>query len=226
MGIKVVFNGESNPICQGKGPEAIASYLKTKEQSWNELKNICEPAVELSAVLSDLGYDIDAMDSLMPEIAKDIHRGYWTSDDEVDFGLTFNEDGAFLLNFNCRMRDPERVIFPDKKRCYFWRVYKYHVDISQITLRGWVDWCNELYEIQHGKKRPKNNRIFINPDMTIATVKARSWNKDRIEKWLSDHGYQWTQTVDTKYQWAIDNPDDVILVDSDEELKKRIHKPA
>ena len=88
-------------------------------------------------------------------------------------------------------------------------------------MKGWVDWCNELYEIQHGKPRPKNNRIFINPDIKEATVKGRFWNKDKIENWLNDHGYKWTLTEETKYQWKVTDPDSVILVDSDEELRSR-----
>lgn len=115
---------------------------------------------------------------------------------------------------------------PEKKRCYFWRVYKYHVGASQISLKGWIDWCNELYQIQHSKPRPKTNRIFIDPAMTVATVKARIWNKDRIEQWLNQHGYSWTVTVETKYQWEVENPNEVIFVDSDAEVEARMKNPA
>ena len=219
MGIKIAFDSETNPNCHGKGPEFTGLYLKSKETYWNQFKIACGDEVKLSDVVSDLGYDMATMDKLMPDIAEKVDRGYWTSDpaDIIDFGVSFDENGNFMLNFNCNMKEP----VPDKKRCYFWKVYKYHVDISEITLRGWVDWCNELYQIQHGKPRPKNNRIFISPDMTMATVKGRFWNKDRIEKWLTDHGYSWTQTVETKYQFAVKDTDDVELIDSDAELKAR-----
>ena len=219
MGIKMAFDSEANPICRGTGPEYTRCYLKSKETYWNQFKIACGDEVKLSDVVSDLGYDMETMHKLMPDIAEKIDRGYWTSNpaDIIDFGVSFDENGNFMLNFNCDMKE----YVPEKKRCYFWKVYKYHVDISQITLRGWVDWCNELYQIQHGKPRPKNNRIFISPEMTTATVKGRFWNKDRIEKWLTDHGYSWTQTVETKYQYHFDNPDNVELVDSDAELKAR-----
>ena len=105
-----------------------------------------------------------------------------------------------------------------RKRCYFWRQYKYHVNANDISLKGWVVWCDELYEIQHGKKRPKKNKIFVNPDMQIATVKARVWNKDRIEKWLTDHGYNWTRTEEVKYQFPVTEGDGVVLIDSDAEV--------
>lgn len=219
MGIRMVFDSEANLNCQGKGPEFTGFYLKSKETYWNQFKEACKDEVRLSDIMNDLGYDMETMHKLMPDIAGKINLGYWTAspEDVIDFGVSFDETGNFVLNFNCNMK--EHV--PDKKRCYFWKVYKYHVDISQITLKGWVDWCNELYQIQHGKPRPKNNRIFINPDMTTASVKGRFWNKDRIEKWLNEHGYSWTQTIETKYQYHFDNPEDVELVDSDAELKAR-----
>ena len=219
MGIKMAFDSEANLNCRGKGPEFTGFYLKSKETYWNQFKIACGDEVKLSDVVNDLGYDMEMMHKIMPDIAEKIDHGYWTSDpaDIIDFGVSFDENGNFMLNFNCDMKE----YVPEKKRCYFWKVYKYHVDISQITLRGWVDWCNELYQIQHGKPRPKNNRIFISPEMTTATVKGRFWNKDRIEKWLTDHGYSWTRTVETKYQYHFDNPDDVELVDSDAELKAR-----
>ena len=219
MGIKMAFDSEANPNCQGKGPEFTGFYLKSKETYWNQFKTACEDEVRLSDVMNDLGYDMETMRIVMPDIAGKIDHGYWTSDpaDIIDFGVSFDENGNFMLNFNCGMKE----YVPEKKRCYFWKVYKYHVDISQITLRGWVDWCNELYQIQHGKPRPKNNRIFISPEMTTATVKGRFWNKDRIERWLNDHGYSWTQTIETKYQYHFDNPEKVELIDSDAELKAR-----
>lgn len=118
-------------------------------------------------------------------------------------------------------QEETQVQTPEKKRCYFWKQYKYFVNIESISLKGWVDWCNELYQIQHGKPRPKNNKIFINPDMRVATVKGRFWNRDKIEDWLNRHGYKWSMTMETKYQYPFDNEDDVILVDSDAELMAR-----
>ena len=219
MGIKMAFDSEANALCQGKGPEFTGMYLKEKEIYWNHFKAARGDEVKLSDVVNDLGYDMGTMRIVMPEIADKIDLGYWSDDIDsyIDFGVSFDENGNFMLNFNCDMK--EHV--PEKKRCYFWKVYKYHVNISQITLKGWVDWCNELYQIQHGKPRPKNNRIFISPEMTTATVKGRFWNKDRIEKWLTDHGYSWTQTIETKYQYHFDNPEKVELIDSDAELKAR-----
>ncbi len=109
-----------------------------------------------------------------------------------------------------------------KRRCYYWRVWKYSVDSSTISLKGWITWCNELYRIQHNKPRPKNNKIFINPDMKDAIVKARSWNKDRIEEWLTSHGYSWTVTMETKYQFAFSSSDEVELVDADVVPEKKM----
>lgn len=106
-----------------------------------------------------------------------------------------------------------------KRRCYFWKQWKYYVSMNDITVKGWIEWCNELYAIQHKKRRPNNNKIFINPEIDRAMVKARVWNKDRIEKWLNDHGYKWTMTVETKYQFPFEHEDDVILVDADAEIK-------
>lgn len=105
-----------------------------------------------------------------------------------------------------------------KTPCYFWRIYKYYVDAGQITLRGWIDWCNELYQIQHGKKR--TGKIFVNPDMKRAMVKGRSWNKDRIEKWLDDHGYKWTCEEEIRYQYPVADPNSVRLIDADKEMRK------
>ena len=221
MGFKIAFSPDGNKNCAGTGPEFTMKYLKTKEELCNEFKEATGSNVYLSSILDDLGYDKNTLARMLPRKQYAIlDRCFWSfeENDIVDFGITFNENGDFLLDFNCRVPEAEE---PEKKRCYFWKVYKYHVDISQITLRGWVDWCNELYQIQHGKPRPKNNRIFISPDMTTATVKGRFWNKDRIEKWLTDHGYSWTQTVETKYQFAVKDTDDVELIDSDAELKAR-----
>lgn len=124
------------------------------------------------------------------------------------------------------METEQMVPEEEKKRCYFWKVYKYHVPAEEITLKGWVEWCNELYQIQHNRPRPKNNRIFVSPNMEVATVKARFWNRFKIEKWLSDHGYNWTMTVETKYQYPVENTEEVELIDSDEELMARRKKGA
>lgn len=230
MGVRIAFNSEENFICKGKGPEFTAAYLKEKEIYWNQFKIACGDEVKLSDVVNDLGYNMETMQKNMPDIAEKISLGYWAGNDEsvINFGVTFDETGNFLLNFNCDMSEAKpkeqevsAEVKTGKKRCYFWKVYKYHVDISQITLKGWVDWCNDLYKIQHGKPRPKNNRIFVSPDMVMATVKGRFWNKDRIERWLNDHGYSWTQTVETKYQYPVKEGDNVELVDSDAELKAR-----
>lgn len=105
------------------------------------------------------------------------------------------------------------------KPCYFWKVYKYAVPIEQITLKGWISWCNELYEIQHGKKR--TNRIYVDPEMKNAVVKGRIWNKDRIEKWLTDHGYTWTCSVETKYQYNTTGMENIVYVDVDERIRNR-----
>ena len=115
----------------------------------------------------------------------------------------------------------EKAMKNAKKPCYFWKQYKYSVDARDITLKGWVDWCNELYMIQHGRPRPRNNRIFINPDMETAIVKGRFWNKDKIEKWLDDHGYKWTMDIETRYQFPFESEDEVLLIDSDAELMAR-----
>lgn len=106
------------------------------------------------------------------------------------------------------------------KKCYFWRLYKYFVDVDQISLLGWVEWCNELYAIQHRKPRPEKNKIFIPSDLKTAMVKARCWNKDEVEKWLNDHGYRWTRVVETRYQFPFDKREDVELIDSDEQFLK------
>lgn len=107
-----------------------------------------------------------------------------------------------------------------KPRCYYWKQWKFFVDADQITLKGWVKWCDELYYIQHGKHRPKNNKIFVNPDMDRAVVKARIWNRARIEKWLDDHGYKWTVTVETRYQFPFHDSSEVDLVDADAAFTK------
>lgn len=219
MGIKMVFDSEANLNCRGKDPETVGAYLKSKEAYWNQFKDVCGEQIKLSLVLMDLEYDPAELAKDIPEVAS----AYWEPTPEpIDFGMTFDENGHFLLNFNCKVPEVAATPAPEeKKRCYFWKVYKYSVDISEITLRGWVDWCNELYKIQHGKPRPKNNRIFINPDMKVAMVKGRSWNKNKIEKWLTDHGYSWTCAVETKYQWQVKEGEDVELVDSDAELMAR-----
>ena len=93
--------------------------------------------------------------------------------------------------------------------------------VEQISLKGWIEWCNELYIIQHKKRRPKNSKLFVDPRMTRAIVKARVWNKDQIEKWLNDHGYEWTMTVETKYQFPFQDESEVILVNADENLGNR-----
>lgn len=226
MGIKIAFSPDGNKNCAGKGPEFTSAFLKSKERFWNEFKKETETNVYLMAILNDLGYDENTLARMLPREEYDLlSRGVWSfdSEDSVDFGITFNEKGDFLLNFNCQITEKHEMEpeVHEKKRCYFWKVYKYSVDISQITLKGWVEWCNELYKIQHGRPRPKNNRIFVNPDMETAMVKGRFWNKDRIEKWLNDHGYTWTQTIETKYQYPVKDTDDVELIDSDAELKAR-----
>ena len=109
----------------------------------------------------------------------------------------------------------------EKRRCYFWKQWKYYVPVEQISLKGWIEWCNELYVIQHKKRRPKNSKLFVDPRMTRAIVKARVWNKDQIEKWLNDHGYEWTMTVETKYQFPFQDESEVILVNADENLGNR-----
>lgn len=103
----------------------------------------------------------------------------------------------------------------NKRRCYYWKQWKFFVDANQITLKGWVQWCDELYYIQHGKHRPKNNKIFVDPGMERAMVKARIWNRDQIEKWLTDHGYKWTVTVETRYQFPFQDENEVQLIDAD-----------
>lgn len=210
MGIRFEFNSEANPNCKGMGPEFTGLYLKSKESYWNQFKQAYGNELRLADVLRDLGCDI---------ITKEMECGYWpVENSNIDFGITFDENGSFLLNFNCDLREPE----PKKKKpCYFWNLYKYHVTADQLTLRGFIDWCNELYAIQYKKQRPKNNRIFVNPDLKVVTVNARFWNKDAIEKWLNDHGYKWTVTVETRYQYRFDNPDEVELIDSDAALKAR-----
>ena len=231
MGIRIAFDSEAHFLCKGKGPEFTSAYLKNRESYWQQQFQVeCWEVVPLTDVLKDIGYDMDELHKSAPDIANSAELGYWENGvtEPIDFGISFDQNGNFLLNFNCDVAEakPKEAETPaepktGKKRCYFWKVYKYHVDISQITLKGWVDWCNDLYKIQHGKPRPKNNRIFVSPDMVMATVKGRFWNKDRIERWLNDHGYSWTQTVETKYQYPVKEGDDVELVDSDAELKAR-----
>lgn len=103
-----------------------------------------------------------------------------------------------------------------KQSCYFWKIYKYYVPVEQITLKGWVTWCNELYKIRHGHTRP--GRIFIDPNMKRAMVKGRIWDREKIEKWLTDHGYSWTCTVETKYQYDYTNVENCVLIDADEDF--------
>ena len=115
----------------------------------------------------------------------------------------------------------------EKKPCYFWKQYRYHVNVDEITLKGWIEWCNDMWKLQHrGQPRPADHKIFVNPTMEVATVKARFWNKGQIERWLTDHGYHWTMDVETRYQFPFENEDDVILIDSDKELVKRKKKSA
>ena len=220
MCVRVAFIGDSNKVCQGKGVEFTAKFLQSKEAYWNQFKLESGEEVLLSTILDDLGYNVDSMSTMNPKLFNQIKYGYWSAevDDLIDFGITFDEQGHFLLAFNCKMKEPEPA---QKKPCYYWKQYKYCVDISQITIKGWVEWCNELYEIQHNHPRPKNNRIFISPDMEVATVKARFWNKDKVEKWLNDHGYKWTLQEETKYQFRFDDPESVTLIDSDAVLKDR-----
>lgn len=120
-----------------------------------------------------------------------------------------------IMENNENLENPTPV---KKKPCYFWRLYKYYVDANQITLKGWIDWCNELYEIQHGKKR--TGKIFVNPVMRKAMVKGHSWNKDRIEAWLTNHGYSWTMEEEIHYQFPFNNLDEVELIDSDARIRQ------
>ena len=230
MGVKVAFIGESNRFCKGKGVGYTGEFLRLKEQFWNSnlQLNAYEPVL-LSTVLDDLGYNVEEMMKLMPYMEESIRNGAWTNGDVIDFGMTFDQNGHFLLNFNCKMiegaNNMETMKSQDnKKRCYYWKTYKYHVSADQISLKGWAEWCNELFQIQHNTPRPQNKRIYINPNMDTATVKARFWNKDKIEKWLNDHGYKWTMTSETTYQFPFANPDEVELIDSDAELKARHRK--
>ena len=108
----------------------------------------------------------------------------------------------------------------ERRRCYYWKQWKFFVDADQITLKGWVRWCDDLYRIQHGKRRPKTNRIFVDPDMKQAIVKARIWNRDQIEKWLNDQGYRWTVTVETRYQFPFTHESSVELIDADASFVK------
>ena len=105
-----------------------------------------------------------------------------------------------------------------KKRCYFWKYYRYHVSADQLTLKGYVEWCNDLYFIRYGKPRKANDKIFVNPDMTEITVKTRFWGREKIEKWLNDHGYSWTMTEEIKYQYDFEDPSGIELVDADAEI--------
>lgn len=229
MGIKVAFNDLIGPY--GSKMESSAEmmgFLRSKELYWNQVKELRRKPIQLSEIMNDLGYSMKDLRKLDPEFASEIDGVGWgvEDDDHIDFGLAskINTEALdrdlrhILLEFNCDFKH-------EKKRCYFWKVFKYHVDANQISLKGWVDWCNELYKIQHGKPRPKN-KIFVDPDMTVATVKGRIWNKDQIEKWLNDHGYSWTMTVETKYQWEVTDPDSVILIDSDAEVEARKQKTA
>lgn len=234
MGIKIAFNGDVNKITKGKEPGFALMFLTSKMNYWNDFKLMSAKPVLLSTILEDLGYNLNKMTD--KSFVEYIRRGYWSEDeaDTIDFGIMNDdnhpaiqgENSHFMLNFNCKVKDDEKAADSEKKRCYFWKIYQYHVDVSQITMKGWVEWCNELYQIQHNKPRPKDNRIYINPDMEVATVKGRIWNKDKIEKWLDDHGYRWTQTVVTKYQWPITDENDVILVDSDVEIIAKMQESA
>ena len=210
MGIKISFDAETNRECAGRGPEYAEAYFLNKARYWNDMHAARNDVIELPEILSDLGYNVTELRKRHPEIM----GGYWDEGDIV-FNVSFDQEGLFLLDFNCKTREiPEES---KKKRCYFWRIYKYHVSVDQISLSGWVEWCEELFRLQHGKPRPRNNKIFVNPDMKEAIVKARVWNKGQIEKWLNDHGYRWTYTTEIKYQYAFKNADDVELVDSDAE---------
>lgn len=212
-GIRIPFDSEKNRVCKGKDPEFVHLYLAQKQRNWIWLKEELGRRVSLSEVLLDFGYDLKEVYKNHPEA----QYGYWDegSDNHLYINYSFDSEGRYLLEFNCEMEEPK------KKRCYFWRIYKYHVSVDQISLSGWVEWCDELFRLQHGKPRPKNNKIFVNPDMKEAIVKARVWNKDQIEKWLNDHGYRWTYTTEVKYQYAFKNADEVELVDSDAEVMAR-----
>lgn len=219
--VKLVFNEASNWYQKGDSSELSHAFLKMKEEWWNQFHRAHPSIIRLTKVIDDLGYSLSSIRMEDPDLADQIERGYWEenpdSDSRIDFGITFNEDGYFVLNFNCELSEKK----PEKKRCYFWKIYKYTVPIEQITLKGWIQWCTELYEIQHGKPRPEGQRLFLNPGMESVSVKARFWNWKRIENWLKDHGYVWTQTVETKFQYPVENPDEVIFVDSDAELANR-----
>lgn len=123
--------------------------------------------------------------------------------------------------FSCRLKGATEMDTENKeiKRCYFWKVYRYSVPVEQITLKGWITWCNELYEIQHGKKR--EGKIFVDSEMKYAVVKGRIWNKDRIEQWLTEHGYSWTCKVDTKYQFNTTGMENVVYINVDDEIERR-----
>lgn len=233
--MNIIFDGSKNKNTQGTNSDFIKLFLQGKQKFWNDWREITKKPVTLFAVLNDMGFDFTDKNLNMA----DIHRHCWTADSEkpIDFGLDapINRnawDGAttlVVLNFNCdaeiqtdicpsaelAMEKKESGSCVIKPRCYFWKQWKYHVSIDQITLPGWIQWCNELFQLQHGKPRPKNNHVFVNNDMTEATVKARVWNKARIEKWLKDKGYNYTVTCEMKYQFPFEKENDVILVDAD-----------
>lgn len=102
-----------------------------------------------------------------------------------------------------------------KRPCYFWKQWKYYVDIEQISLKGWIEWCNDIYMIQHRKARPRGQKIYIDPRLERAVIKARLWNKDKTEQWLKDHGYKYTMTVETRYQFPFQDENEVVLIDAD-----------
>jgi hypothetical protein len=113
------------------------------------------------------------------------------------------------------MDETARIPEQTKRRCYYWKQWKFYVSTDQITLKGWLDWCNELFEIQRNRPRPKKNKIFVPIDLKEACVKARVWNKDQIQKWLDDHGYTWRVEETVKYQFKVENGEDVELIDGD-----------
>lgn len=243
--MKIIFDGNKNKNTMGTDPEFMMIFLKNKEHFWNEWRMVSHKPVTLYAVLDDL--QIDMQDSNLAPYLDEIRKSCWTANGQlpIAFGLyePINQnawDGASnlaVLEFNCDGEianadeiapyDTNRVIEGKtsscviKPRCYYWKQWKFHVPVEQITLRGWIQWCNELFQLQHGKPRPKSNQIFLNADMTEATVKARVWNRARIEQWLKDHGYDYTVTCETKYQFKFENPEDVELVDADVMPDKR-----
>lgn len=106
-----------------------------------------------------------------------------------------------------------------KPLCFYWKQWKFVVPIDQITLKGWIEWQTELYALQHRKARPKGNRIYIDTRLDKAVAKARFWNKDAIEKWLNDHGYTYTMTVETRYQFPFNDENEVRLMDADAKVR-------